>query len=1118
MPLFRIRTLAVPVPLLLAALVLGAGAPVAAQPEESDDLVSLLSGLPLRGIGPALMSGRISDLAIHPEDDATWYVAAGSGGVWKTTNAGTTFEPVFDGEHSYSIGCVTIDPSDPEVVWVGTGENVSGRHVGWGDGVYKSRDGGGSWTRMGLEKSEHVSRIVVDPRDSDLVWVAAEGPLWSSGGERGVFKSTNGGETWRAVLEISPDTGVASLVQDPADPDTLYAAAHQRRRQVWSYLAGGPESGIWKSSDGGETWRELTRGLPEGDMGKIGLAVSPKDPSVVYATIEAGEEERGFYRSLDRGESWEKRSGYLSNGTGPHYYQEIYASPFDRDLVYQMDVWIHVTRDGGRTFEPLGEDDKHSDNHALAFFPNRPERLLAGSDGGLYETHDHGRTWRFAANLPLTQSYKLAVSQSLPADSPYYDVLIGTQDNGTQHGPIGTPTTQGIRNSDWIVPYGADGYACAIDPTNPDLLYVSWQTGHPLRYDARNGELVDIQPQPAPGDPPERYNWDAPILISPHDPARLYYGSYRLWRSDDHGDSWRAISQDLTTGANRYQLPMLEDRVWSVDDLYDNGAMSWYATLTSIAESPLAEGLLYTGSDDGLVHVSEDGGASWRRATLEGVPARAFVNEVKASPVDPDTVFVALDNHKTGDYAPYLFVSRDRGRTWRSIRGDLPDGEIAWSIEQDHVDGDLLFLGAERGLWSSLDGGAVWRKLAGAPTISFRDVEIHRDRSDLVGASFGRGVFVLDDYSPLRSLDAAALEREGVLFPVRDAPRFVPATPLATRGRAYQGSSDFTAPNPPHGAVFTYYLRDDQKTAKEARREREKELAARGSDVPFPGWESLRDEALEDAPRVVLTVRDGEGRVVRRLPGPARRGIHRVTWDLRLAPFTPVRLGDAPPLPPWADPPRGPLVPPGSYTVELARLQGAELVALGEPRAVEVVASPPGFALEPQDPRAVYQVALETAELQRVALGAARELARAGERLDHLEASLLDLRVDGALAGDGSLQGRVDALQREAAAIGLLLVGDPQRAALDEPSTPSILDRVSQIVEGSWGTRHGATGTHRRSLEIAGEAWQEVRERLRGLVDRDLPALEADAERAGARWTPGRVVPAAPGALPPAPG
>ncbi|HVS13780.1 MAG TPA: glycosyl hydrolase [Thermoanaerobaculia bacterium] len=1101
----RTRALAAPVAFGLAMAL--AVAPLTAQQEEQDSLAALLAGLPLRGIGPALMSGRIADLAIHPHDHGTWYVAAGSGGVWKTVNAGTTFEPVFDGEGSYSIGCVTVDANDPEVVWVGTGENVSGRHVGWGDGVYKSRDGGKSWTRTGLERSEHVARILVDPRDSQVVWVAAEGPLWSSGGERGVFKSTDGGETWRAVLEISPDTGVASLEPDPDDPDTLYAAAHQRRRQVWSYQAGGPESGIWKSSDGGETWREVTRGLPQGDMGKIGLAVSPVDTRVVYATIEASEEERGFYRSLDRGESWEKRNGYLSNGTGPHYYQEIYASPFDRDLVFQMDVWIMVTRDGGKTFEPLGERDKHSDNHALAFFPGQPERLLAGSDGGLYETHDHGATWRYAANLPLTQSYKLAVSQRLPAGSPYYEVLIGTQDNGSQHGPIGTPTTHGIRNSDWIVPFGADGYACAIDPTDPDILYVSWQTGHPLRYDAKNGELVDIQPQPEPGEEPERYNWDAPILISPHDPARLYYGSYRLWRSDDRGNSWRAISGDLTTGANRYQLPMLEDRVWSVDALYDNGAMSWYATLTAIAESPRVVGLLYTGTDDGLIQVSEDGGATWRRAELPGVPARAFVNEVKASPVDADTAFVALDNHKAGDYAPYLFVSRDRGRTWRSIRGDLPDGEIVWSIEQDHVNPDLLFLGAERGLWTSLDGGATWRRLAGAPVISFRDVEIQRARGDLVGASFGRGVFVLDDYTPLRQLDAETMAQEGALFPVRDAPWFVPATPLATRGRAYQGSSDFTAPNPPHGAVFTYFLRDDLETAGDSRREREKELAERRADVPFPGWETLREEALEDAPRIVLTVRDERGRVVRRVPGPAKRGLHRVVWDLRLAPFTPVRLGNAPELPPWADPPRGPLVPPGTYTVELARQQGGTLVTLGEAQEVAVVRSAPGFALDPQDAQEVFELALETGELQRLALGGARELARANERLAHLEAALLDVRVDAALAGDDSLQDRVDALQREAAAIGLLLVRDPLRGQLDEPSVPSILDRVSQVVEGSWNTRYGPTGTHRRSLEIAGEAWEGVRDRLRALIDRDLPALEAEAERAGARWTPGRALP-----------
>jgi photosystem II stability/assembly factor-like uncharacterized protein len=1070
-----------------------------AESEAGNDLLvaETFQGLALRGIGPALTSGRIADLAIHPKDRHTWYVAVGSGGVWKTTNAGTTFEPIFDGQGSYSIGCVTLDPIDPDVVWVGTGENVSGRHVGFGDGVYRSRDGGRTWKNMGLRASEHVSRILVDPRDSNVVYVAAEGPLWSSGGERGVFKSTDGGETWKQVLAIDADTGVASLVFDPRDPDVLYAAAFQRRRTVWSYLAGGPGSGIHKSTDGGATWRELTQGLPKGDMGKIGLAVSPLDPDLVYATIEAQPDERGFYRSADGGESWEKRSDYLSGGTGPHYYQEIYASPHRLDRVIQMDVFLHATDDGGKTFYEVGDADKHSDNHALAFVAGDPDYLLVGTDGGLYESFDAGKTWKFVTNLPVTQIYKLALN----AGSPVYDVIGGTQDNGTIVGPVRTLNRHGIRNEDWFFAYGADGYATAADPQNPDLYYVSWQTGHPLRYDRRTGELVEIQPQPAPGDPPERFNWDAPILISPHDPARIYYGSQRLWRSDDRGDSWRAVSGDLTRGDLRYELPVGE-RLRGASALWGNSAMSWYATSTAIAESPLAEGLLYVGTDDGVIQVSEDGGATWRRATPPGVPERAFVNELTASPVDADTVFASIDNHKEGDYEPYVLRSTDRGRTWRSIRGDLPDRHLVWSLQQDHERPELLFAGTEFGIFFTLDGGSKWIRLSGgSPTIAFRDLEIQRRDDDLVGASFGRGFFVLDDYSPLRAVTPEALASEAKLFPVRRALWYVPAMLLQSRDKGSSGTDAYAAPNPPHGAVFTIWLRDDLRSPKEQREERERELAEAEDDVPFPGFDALREEALAPAQRLVLTVRDSAGDVVRRLEGPNKKGFHRVAWDLRWAPVDPIVLRAAQNLPPWADPPQGPLAPPGRYTVELARVSGGEVVPIGSPESFEVVE-----VLEPSldgaDAAERTEFARRTAELYRKAAGAMAELRRAGERLDHLERAVL-----AAPRAEPASLGEVTRIRRELADLRLALAGDEIRQRFEEPTELSVLDRLGIVSGADWNSRYGPTATHRRAVEIAEGEYRELAERLRRVVEEDLRRLEETLEAAGAPWTPGRVVP-----------
>ena len=616
------------------------------------------AGLTFRNIGPTFMSGRISDIAIHPKKQGTWYVAVASGGMWKTVNAGTTWMPIFDGQTCYSIGCVALDPNNPEIVWVGSGENVSGRHVGYGDGIYKSLNGGKTWENMGLKDSEHISKIIIDPRNSDIIYTAAEGPLWNAGGERGLYKSIDGGKTWRLSLEISKDTGVTDVEFEPGCPDTLYAAAYQRRRSVAAFMGGGPESGIYKSTDAGKTWRKLTVGLPNGDMGKIGLAVSPQKPNVLYATIEASDKEKGFYRSDNRGESWEKRNSYTSGGTGPHYYQELYADPHQFDRVIQMDVRMNVTDDGGKTFYRFNEKYKHSDNHALAFDPNDPDYLIAGTDGGLYETWDRGQTWKFIANLPVTQFYKLSLDNSLP----FYNVHGGAQDNSSQMGPSRTLSENGILISDWFITSGADGYASAIDPEDPNIIYCEWQTGRLQRYDKKSGELVSIQPQPEKDEDPPRWNWDSPVIISPHSHTRIYFASQRLYRSDDRGDNWAPVSPDLSRGIFRYSQEIM-GKVWSVDALWDHGAMSYYGNITSITESPLKEGLIYVGTDDGLIQVTEDGGKNWRKVEqFPGVPGYTFVNDVRASNHDADTVFAVLDNHKRGDFKPYVVKSIDRGR------------------------------------------------------------------------------------------------------------------------------------------------------------------------------------------------------------------------------------------------------------------------------------------------------------------------------------------------------------------------------------------------------------------------------------------------------------------------
>ena len=1070
----------------------------ASQAEDSPMKAETFQGLALRGIGPALMSGRIADIAIHPRDKSTWYVAVGSGGVWKTTNAGTTWTPIFDGESSYSIGCLTIDPGNPEVVWVGSGENVSGRHVGYGDGVYKSLDGGKTWKNMGLKASEHIGKIVIDPQNTDVIYVAAEGPLWAPGGDRGVYKTEDGGETWNQVLEISENTGVTDLEFDPRNPDILYAASYQRRRHIWSLLAGGEESGIYKTTNAGADWRELENGLPKGDMGKIGLAISPIEPDILYATIEAGKDEKGFYRSANGGESWEKRSDYISSGTGPHYYQEIYASPHKLDRIYQMDPLIHISEDGGKTFERLGELYKHVDNHALAFDPDDPDYLLSGCDGGLYQTWDHAKNWSFVANLPVTQFYKMAVDN----DYPFYNVVGGTQDNNTQVGPSQTGNQNGIQNSDWYITVGGDGYACQIDPTDPNIIYSEWQYGGLMRYDRRNGELLDIKPQPANGDPPERWNWDSPILISPHSHTRLYFGSQRLWRSDDRGDSWTPVSGDLSRGRNRYELEMI-GRVWSVDALYDNGAMSWYGNTTSISESPLKEGLVYVGTDDGIIQVTEDGGSSWRRIdSFPGVPDLVFVNEVKASVHDADTVFSVLDNHKVGDFKPYILKSADRGATWRSISGDMPVRHIVWSIVQDHVEPDLLFVGTEFGIFFTLNGGGHWIRLeGGVPTIPFRDIEIQRRESDLVGASFARGFYILDDYSPLRGLTAATLAADANLFPVKDALFYVPSTPLGLKDKASLGGSHFMAPNPPFGAIFTYRLKETLKSMKDIRREGAKKIREKGGDVPFPGWETFEREDREDEPLIVLTVRDSDDSVVRRLWGPSDEGFHRVAWELRYPAPDPTDIDPPPVTSPWQSQPYGPLAMPGTYTVELSKLVDGTLEALAERQSFEVVPLE-NATLPPQDRSTRRAFDKRVAELSRKASGALAANEDAMNRVEHMKHATLNTPG----ASPELLSQAVD-IERRLKDVQKKLEGDPVARRLREPQTPSIAKRVSQIAYGSWASTYGPTETHRQSLVIAEKEFVEARAELTRLIETEIRNLETALEQAGAPYTPGRAIP-----------
>lgn len=1047
--------------------------PATATPESPKPLADrvdsgLVGPLKFRNIGPAFMSGRIADIAIDPKQPNTWYVAVGSGNLWKTTNAGTTYTPIFDDKPSYSIGCVTIDPNFSDTVWVGTGENVSGRHVGFGDGVYLSMDGGRSFENMGLKQTEHISKIVVDPRNSNIVFVAAQGPLWAPGGERGLFKSTDGGKNWKQVLSKGPYTGVTDVVLDPRDPNVLYAATHQRHRTVWALLDTGPESGIYKSTDGGETWRELTSGLPGGDKGKIALGISPQKSNVVYASIELPNRKGGFFRSENFGESFEQRSEFVSGGTGPHYYQEIYLDPHRFDAIYHANDTLVRSLDGGKTFVPIEGRSKHVDNHAVVFHPTDPDFLLVGCDGGVYQSNDFGKSYRFSANLPVTQFYKVDVDYDLP----FYHVVGGTQDNNTQYGPTATRFVQGITNADWQIVLGGDGHDNAIDPTDPNIIYCESQQGFIHRFDRRTGQAVDIKPQPTAGEESFRFNWDSPILISPHNPKRIYFGSRKLHRSDDRGDSWTTISPDLSKGIDRWTLPVM-GRVWGIDAGFDLLAMSAYGNITSISESPKVEGLLYVGTDDGLIQITEDGGKSWRKVDrFFDVPEGAFVNDVKADKHHPDTVYVCLDHHKTGDFKPYVLKSTDRGKTWTSLAATLPERHLVWRIEQDHVRPELLFLGTEFGVFASVDSGSKWFKLSsGLPNIPVRDLAIQKRENDLVAATFGRGFYVLDDYSPLRELTVERLEKESHLFPVRRTWWYVPFDRLGGMGsrQGFQGDSYFVADNPTYGAVFTVYFKDEFKSLKDARSESEQNAKKENKDAKVPSLAEWEKEVEQLAPMRFLKITDGAGGFVARVPLPSGKGMHRVAWDLKKSPLRGSGLR--------------PMASPGNYTAVVAVWDGKETKTISEP--VTLTLEP---MLEPSMPAVDRQQALEfqgqVVALQHRLERSIAKLNRGVEQLEEAERVLQESAPELAPVWSEIRQATLDAKR-----IDKQLTGNPILQERFIESVPTPTERLGNVLFGSMGSTHGPTKTHREQFEICKAEIESALPRIDALVDQTIAAI-----------------------------
>ena len=1061
--------------------------------KQDDPLTNVsLSVFKLRGVGPALTSGRLSDLAVNPDNHSEFFVAAAAGGVWKTTNGGVTFKPVFDSQGSYSIGCLAMDPCNHNVIWVGTGENNNQRSVSYGDGLYKSIDGGASWNKVGLDNSEHIGMITIDPRNADIVYVAAYGPLWSAGGDRGIYKTTDGGKSWEQILYVSEHTGFNEIHIDPRDPDVLYAAAHQRRRRQWTYLGGGPESGIYKSTDAGKSWNKINKGLPGGDKGRIGMAISPANPEIIYAVVEAQAGKGGFYRSTNRGASWQKMSSTVTSG---NYYQELVADPVDENRVYIMNTFTLVTTDGGKIFTNRGEKSKHWDNHCMWIDPDDPAHMMEGSDGGLYESFDYGENWRFFTNLPVTQFYKVSVDN----DFPFYNIMGGTQDNYSMVGPSQTLSDHGIVSSDWIVTVTGDGFESVADPEDPNIVYAQSQHGNLVRFDKKSGEGVDIVPQPRKDENEYNFNWDSPLMISPHNHKTLYFASNKLFRSNNRGDSWEVISDDLDRNIDRNKWPVM-GKVWPMDAVAKNGSTSRYGAIISIDESRLKEGLIYAGTDDGQISITGDRGNNWFKINqFPGVPEYTYVYDLIASKHDENVVFAAFNNHKSGDFTPYVYRSNDKGRTWTNISGNLPEGAV-YALEQDHVDKDILFAGTEYGVFVSLDGGKNWKQLkSGIPTINIRDMAIQERENDLVLASFGRGFYVLDNYAPLRELDASAVDKQGYLFNIKDAlifNKWRPLGGLGSRERGFQGEDYYSAPNPDRGAVFTYWIKEGVTSLKQERIKWEKKAFKDNKDIPYPTLEQIKAEDNELPSYLIFTVTDEDDNFIRELRSPLSKGLNSITWDLKYPADLSVLSNQASAT--SGLPSSNVFVMPGRYSVSLSQNIKGEITELAGPVEFTVL------ELNNRTVPAMDRTAMRDFKMKGLKLDNA--LRAASSALREMEGKINPYKAaTKAFSGQQGmdLMKKILKLEDKLEELQSALGGDRDYSRLDLDPPASLRSRVSTAVYSVSGSTSNITGTAQQCYDIAVEEFAPVYEKIKELV-KEFDAFDKKLDELGAPTTGGR--------------
>lgn len=1058
---FALRILRPAVPALVLAAV--TAAPSAAQRHGGDAGPSALSDsalvatLDFRSIGPAVMSGRVVDIAVASSHNARGgalgtvvYIAAASGGVWKSVNGGMSWDVVFDHEGPGSVGAVEVAPSHSEIVWVGTGEDNNQRSSSYGDGVYKSVDGGETWVHMGLGGSQHVGRIRVHPHDPDVVLVAAMGPMWAAGGERGLFKTTDGGTTWRKVLSGDESTGAADVIFDPSNPDIVYAAMHQRERRAFNYVGGGPGSGIWKSTDGGETWSHLTRGLPPSDMGRIGLDVSRSHPGTVYAVIEGSEE--GVYRTDNGGTTWRKMSDISSI---PWYFGEVRVDPKDPETVYHLGVSLQVSHDGGATWTRTGRGP-HSDHHALWINPENPDHIINGNDGGLYVSRDGAQTWDFSVNLPVSQFYAVGLDMA----EPFFGIAGGLQDNSTWGGPSRTRSSGGIFNADWYRMAGGDGFYAAIDPTDPNVAYVESQGGVISRFDRRTGDRKGIQPVAPEGEDGYRFNWSAPIKISPWDHNTVYFAANVMFKSTDRGDTWTVLGEDLTRDIDEDSLPMM-GKVWSDDAVAFHQGVVDFSTVSDIDVSTLERGLLLTGSDDGVVAVSHDDGQSWTRfMRFPGVPDTAYVSKVRLSRHDAAVMYVTFDNHRSNDFKPYVLKSTDGGRSWDNITHNLPARGNVRAFAEHPANPDLLFVGTEMGVFVSLDGGGAWTPMGGGlPMVRVDDLAIHPRDNALVVATHGRGFWILDDLAPLEHLAEAKGAGGAYLVPVKSEWLITP-DPSPTSGT--HATRDYAGENPDMGTTVSYYLS-----------------------------ERARDLALEIA--------TPSGEVVRTLDANGAPGLHHVAWNFRM---------DAP----YSGPPQprpqnqrafggffgsgdggGALVVPGDYVARLT-VGGTTL------ERTFTVKKDPDLQLTDAQLATLRDVRVRQLRLNAKLTMALRESDEIREQLSAAKAAL-------EAAGDApaELSATLQALERDLNDIRSKLGAGSGFFGGDQEGPQNV--RMLLAYAGGVNRANAMpTAQEMEALELAPSRLDPEVARLNTMISQRLPAFRDAMDAAGVPWTPGREI------------